>query len=200
MGKGIFFALLASGAWLFFNKVDVTGLDPRGVGTRLEGRSVVRETSQIETRFARVSSLEDTYVLFGGDAGQRRNQATHASFAGLPLRHAQAIASRHPDFYMCKSPGAAEAQCLTESVNVVAADRSALSELGDAIELFEERLAQGGERTCVHVQGSSLAVDSVRVKENGEDLTAQVAPLYARSKLILAERVEILDCKALLAR
>jgi hypothetical protein len=147
-----------------------------------------------------VSSLEDTYVLFGGDAAQRRNQATHVSFAGLPLRYAQEIASRHPDFYMCKSPGAAEAQRLTESVNVVAADRSALSELGDAIELFEERLAQGGERTCVHVQGSSLAVDSVRVKENGEDLTAQVAPLYARSKLILAERVEIRDCKALLAR
>ncbi len=124
MGKLIFFALLASGAWLFFNKLDVAGLDPRGVGTRLEGSSVVRDTSQIETRFARVSSVEDTYVLFGGDAAQRRNQATHASFAGLPLRYAQAIAGRHPDFYMCKSPGAAEAQRLTESVNVVAAEVS----------------------------------------------------------------------------
>ncbi len=41
-------------------------------------------------------------------------------------------------------------------------------------------------------------LDSVRVVQDGQDLTRRVAPLLSRSKIVLAERVEVEECQALL--
>jgi hypothetical protein len=197
----LYLVIVASGGWLLLNAVGVSSLDPRGVGTRMEGSRVVRDEGDLETRFARTGQLDETWMLFGGDATQRRNQATHGSFAGLPLRHARAIAARHPDFHLCRSPGAEDAKRHIESVNVVVADRAARAALADAVGLFDARLGRpDSERTCVSIRGAPLTLESVTVKQNGEDLTAQVAPLYQRTKLVLAERVEIRDCRPLLGR
>lgn len=196
----LFLAILGAGGWLLLNHVGVAGLDPRGVGTVIDGNQVVKADGDVETRFTRAGSLEGTWMLFGGDTTRRRNQATDGSFAGLPLEHARAIAARHPDFHLCRSPGAADAKRHVQSVNVIAADSAAQRTLAEAVELFHERLGQGGERTCVSIHGAPLSLASARIKQNGEDITADLAPLFARSDLVLAEQVEIRDCRALLGR
>ena len=197
MGRILFFILLVGTGWFLLNVIGVS-IDPRGVGTKIQGREVIRDADQLEARFSVVGSLHESYMLFGGDVQQRRNSITHATAAGLPIRNARSIASTYPDFHMCKSPGAKQAQQHTQSLSFVAADRAALNALVEAVDLFEERIGTGGERTCISVTGAPISLESVKVVENGADLTRDVAPAFNQTKLVLAQSVQIQDCQSLL--
>jgi len=199
MGRFMLGILVVAGLGLLLsNGVSTSWLDVRGVGTRVEGREVFRDASQIEARFSVTGSLDDTFMLFGGGIEKHRNSLTHATVAGLAIRHARLIAERYPNFHLCKSPGAPQAQRLTETLSFVAADRAARDTLGEALDLYEERLRGDGERTCIRVTGTPLSLESVRLKQNGEDITREVAPAFAENRLVLAKRVQIEDCRALL--
>jgi hypothetical protein len=197
MGRVLFFILLVGTGWFLLNVIGVS-IDPRGVGTKIQGREVIRDADQLEVRFSMVGSLQESYMLFGGDTQKRRNSITHVTAAGLPIRNARSIASIYPDFHMCKSPGAKQAMQHTQNRSFVAADRAALNALVEAVELFEERIGTGGERTCISVTGAPISLESVKVVENGADLTRDVAPALNQSKLILAQSVQIQDCQSLL--
>jgi len=183
--------LLGVAAWLLVDKI---GIGP-GAGVQSEGREVVVDSGGFEYRYSRIGSHDETYVIFGGNATQ--DGPIHASLGGLPLASARAIAARHPDFYMCRSGGAAEAKRLTQSLSFVAADGRARARLKEANDLFQERLRAGGERTCIRVEGANLLFDSAKAKQSGDDLTSKVKPLLNRTNLVLAERVEVQDCRSL---
>jgi len=201
MGRIVFCLLLICLAALAsVNGVELRALDPRGVGTRVEGREVVRESDRIEARFTKLAPLDESYMLFGGDATQRENQINHAIVAGLATHHARFIALRHPDFHRCSSPGASQAKRLIEAMSIVAADRAALRELQRAVKLFDDGLRTGGDRTCIHVTGSALTLDSVHLDlgETREDLTETFAAASSQTSFVLAKSVEIEDCQTLL--
>ncbi len=183
--------------WFVLNVIGIS-IDPRGVGTRIERRNIILDADQLEARYSVVGSLHESYMLFGGDVQQRRNSITHATAAGLPMLNARAIAAVHPDFHMCKSPGAKQAMKYTKTLSFVAADRAALNTLIEAVDLFKERLQSGGERTCISVTGAPLSLESVVVVENGEDITRDVAGAINQTKLVLAQSVQIQDCQSLL--
>jgi len=197
MARIFFFILLVGTGWFLLNLIGVS-IDPRGVGTTIQGREVIRDADQLEARFSVIGSLHESYMLFGGDAQQRRNSITHATAAGLPIRNARSIASVYPDFHMCKSPGAKQAMQHTQTLGFVAADRAALDALVEALELFEERLGSGGERTCISVTGAPISLKSVVIVENGADITRDVAGAVNQSELVLARSVQIQDCQSLL--
>ena len=197
MGRVFFFVILAGTAWLLLDILEIS-IDPRGVGTRIDGREIVVDADQLEARFSMVGSLDETYMLFGGDAQQRRNSLTHVTAAGLPMIDARAIAASYPDFHMCKSPGAKPAKRATRSMSFVAADRATLDTLTEAVELFHERVRAGGERTCIRISGAPIELDSVHVVDEDMDITGDVAPLLARSEIVLARSAEIRDCQPLL--
>ncbi len=67
MGRFLFFILLVGTGWFLLNVIGVS-VDPRGVGTQINGREVIRDAGQLEARFSMVGSLHETYMLFGGDA------------------------------------------------------------------------------------------------------------------------------------
>ncbi len=204
MGRFVFvFALLVGAAMLAANGVSISSLsslDLRGVGTRIEGRRVVLESGQLEAHFSKAGSIEESYMLFGGDLQEHRNSIMHATIAGLATQHARFIAARHPDFYMCKSPGAKPAQQLTETMALVAGDRAALSALDEAATLFHERVRAGGERTCIHLRGAPLVLESVRIEDGevSQDISHEVVPKFVAMNFVLAESVELEDCKTLL--
>lgn len=197
MGRVLFFVLLVGTGWFVLNVIGIS-IDPRGVGTRIEGRTVILDADQLEARYSVVGSLHESYMLFGGDVQQRRNSVTHATAAGLPILNARAISAVYPDFHMCKSPGAKQAMQHTKTLSFVAADRAALNTLVDAVGLFKERLQTGGERTCISVTGAPLALDSIVVVENGADITRDVAGAIDQTQLVLAQSVQIQDCQSLL--
>ena len=189
--------LLAFGAagYLLVNEVAL-----RGGGARIDGSRVVVETADLEATFTKTLPLEESYMVFGGNADRHPNLLTDAFLAGLPMRDARMIYHDYPDFHMCKSPGAKQAQRLVQDLSFVAVDRAARKGLSKAIDLHEERLGGGpeAERTCVTVRGSLLEFNSVKVRENGHDLTAEFGPRLAQSSFALAESVEIADCPSLL--
>jgi hypothetical protein len=111
MGCLFILAVLACVAWFAVNHLGIS-LDPRGVGTRVEGRRVVRQAGQLEASFSMVGSLDDAYMLFGGNADRHANSPTHAIVAGLPIRDARLISASYPDFHLCKSRGVAQVQQL----------------------------------------------------------------------------------------
>ena len=197
MGRILFFILLVGTGWFLLNVIGVS-IDPRGVGTKIQGREVIRDADQLEVRFSMVGSLQESYMLFGGDTQTRRNSITHVTAAGLPIRNARSIASVYPDFHMCKSPGAKQAMQHTQNLSFVAADRAALNALIEAVELFEERIGTDAERTCISVTGAPISFESVTVVENGADLTRDVAPALNQTKLVLAQSVQIENCQSLL--
>jgi len=197
MGRILFFILLVGTGWFVLNVIGVS-VDPRGVGTTIQGREVIRDADQLEARFSVVGSLHESYMLFGGDVQQRRNSITHVTAAGLPILNARAIAAVHPDFHLCKSPGAKQAQQHTQTLSFIAADRAALNALVEAVELFEQRLETGGERTCISVTGAPLTLESIVVVENGADITRDVAGAINQTQLVLAQSVQIQDCQSLL--
>ena len=195
MGRVFFFLLLVGTGWFLLNVIGVS-IDPRGVGTKIQGREVIRDAGQLEVRFNRVGSLRESYMLFGGDAQQRRNNITHVTAAGLPIRNARSIASIYPDFHMCKSPGAKQAMQDIQNLSFVAADRASLSALVEALDLFEERLGNGGERTCISVAGAPITLKSVKVVEDGTDLTSDIASALNQTELVLAQSVQIPNCQS----
>ncbi|HEX9814909.1 MAG TPA: hypothetical protein VGB31_08195 [Myxococcota bacterium] len=197
MARILFFILLVGTGWFLLNVIGVS-IDPRGIGTKIQGREVIVDADQLEARYSVVGSLHETYMLFGGDAQQRRNSITHVTAAGLPILNARSIAAVHPDFHLCKSPGAKQAMQHTQTLSFVAADRTALNTLVEALDLFEERLQSGGERTCISVTGAPISLESVKVVENGADLTRDVAGAVKQTRLVLAQSVQIQDCQPLL--
>ena len=70
------------------------------------GQVLVADADAIAT-FTPAGEAEQTYMLFGGRVGDWVDG--HAWLAGLELDDARRIARRHPDFHLCKSPGASEA-------------------------------------------------------------------------------------------
>jgi hypothetical protein len=48
------------------------------------------------------------------------------------------------------------------------------------------------------VSGERLTLDSVQLKQNGMDITSDVAPAFDKMRVFLASEVEITDCKTLL--
>ena len=193
MGRLLFFAFIAYLGWLLMGEVEMSGSGPR-----MDGRQLVVETEDLEFRFDRFGSLSESYMVFGGNNDQMKNSLTHATLAALPMSDARLIAQRYPDFHMCKSPGAKQAQRATKTMSVVGGGASARRNLIKVVDLHEQRIRSGGERTCVSLKGSPLELDSVRVKADGTDITGRVGPMYRRTSFFFADHVELADCKALL--
>jgi len=202
MGRFFLLLLLMAGTFLLLNGVSFElPLGGNATGARVEGRRVVLETDQLEVRFVILDRLSDSFMVFGGEARQRRNGMSHATMAALPMRHARVIHARYPDFHMCRSPGAARAKDFTASMSFVAMDGAARDALAETVRLHGERVRGGGERTCVSIDGAGLSLESVRVRggrEDGRDMTGELPPLLKQIDFYLAEQVELADCSALL--
>ena len=193
MGRLIFFLLLAGAVYLLIEEM---GLGSSNV--RVENDQVVVDADQIEGRFQRAGDFSETFMIFGGVSGQLKNSLFDVGLAALDVRDARSIKASYPDFHMCHSPGAPKAQRLIQELNLLGADRGARKTLLKAIDLHQERVGGGGERTCLSVSGQRLTLASVRLKEQDIDITGDIVPKMKGQKFYLAETAEIQDCSTLL--
>ncbi len=194
MGRFLIFILALGGGYLLIDKV---GVSPFG-GPQVNGREVVVETKQLRVHFTKVGSFSDSFMVFGGHNQRMTNRVDDASMATLAMRHAELISLTYPDFHRCASPGAAQAQQLTETSNFIGASRAAKRALVKAVDLHGERVRSSGDRTCISVSGSQLVFDSLELKETGQDLTAEMGSPFEQGSYYLAERVELPSCEDLL--
>ncbi len=168
-------------------------LDPE-----LEGRQVLVHTEDFDVRFDRIGGVSESYMLFGATDGEMRNSFTNVYAAGLAVRHARLIAARYPDFHLCKSPGAKQAQKLTESVAFVAADGATRSTLLEAVTRHEESIQAGGERICLRLDGDRLSLDSIVHRDQAIDMTAEVGGRMTDTDFYFVRDAAIEECRDLL--
>jgi hypothetical protein len=193
MGRVVVFVLLIVAGYWLMNTLGVSGLGPR-----VDGRQLVIETSDLEVSFSRMGDLSESFMVFGGNNDQLKNSMTHVTLSALAMPHVRTIHQSYPDFHECKSPGAPQAQRLTETMSLIGADRGAQSALIDVVNLHKQQVGGGGERTCVTLTGAQLDLDSVRLRHDGTDITREVRPALRRTRFYVADEVEILDCQLLL--
>ena len=167
-----------------------------GSVARSAGSNVVLEARGFDVHFSRIGDLSEWFMLFGGN--HRGNDSlSHVWLSGIKIGDARALYRRYPDFHMCKSPGAGKAQALTKGMHLVAADPETRRALIDAVNLFEKRLRNKGERVCVGLTGKRLSLESVRDKPDGTDITRNFRG-FSRTSFYFAERVQVRDCGSLL--
>lgn len=164
----------------------------------VQGREVVIQTDDLEVRFERYGAVAETYMLFGGTDAEMTNSISNVLVSGLAIRHASFIAQRYPKFYMCSSPGAAQAKQFVEDMALIAADGATRDTLKRAITLFADSLASGGDRTCLRFGGEQISLRSAKHREEGFDLTPEFAKGYRQTDFFFVNDAEIVDCKALL--
>jgi hypothetical protein len=194
----LFLALLAILAPLLIDGGSLDALGGNPLGPTLDGSQLVIQTDDLEARFDRVGTLDESYMLFGGTDGELQNSISNLFVSGLAVRHASLISKRYPDFYKCKSPGAAQAQRMIESMAWIASDGSTRGTLRKALDLHEKSLRSGGERTCLAVSGERLILGSVKHRGQGFDLTHQVGNGFRGTDFYLVTEAELADCKSLL--
>ena len=144
--------------------------------------------------FTVLGPAEQTYMLFGGTASS--NADSHAMVFGLELDEVRRIARRHPDFYMCNSPGASEAQGLLKSVEMVA-DRRTVSKVKDGLKEHEKRLGGGDRRLCATLRGQWLALEKLEMwgqVHTPEDFPKMLPGYGGRRVNVHVQSVEVSDC------
>jgi hypothetical protein len=194
----LFLALLAILAPLVIDGVSLDALGGNPLDPTLDGGQLLIHTRDLDVRFDRVGYLDESYMLFGGTDGEMQNSITNIIVSGLAVRHAALIAQRYPDFHKCKSPGAAQAQRLIESMAWIASDGSTRGTLREALALHEKSVRSGGERTCLAVSGERLMLGSAKHRDQNFDLTHQLGNGYRGTDFYLVTNAEISDCKSLL--
>jgi hypothetical protein len=192
MGRLLILALVLAGIYLGFERLGV-----EFGSIELDGGRLAIETEDFEVGFARVAPVEGAFMVFGGSHQRPRNHTADATLATLALHHARALHSRHPDFHLCKSAGAARAQELTQSMNFIGANRSARRRLVEAVDLHAERVRGDGARTCISVRGSEVVLETLYLRRDGRDVSREFAAALGQ-RFYLVDRVELPDCASLL--
>jgi len=185
-------ALLAAAAYVLVNRVESNPLSPQ-----LTRREVTVQSRHNEIRFQRGLPLNDAYMLFGGNSSEQGGHFTNVLLSGLAQRHVSLISQRYPDFTQCRSPGAASAKQAIEHMALIGRDGRARNTLLEALQLHEERLQDGGERTCVSLRGERLHLTSARALSADVDLTDAIRSGHTQFDFYLIDAAAIVPCSNL---
>ena len=192
MVRVVIFALVMGAAYWLVNHVGLGG------GVRLEDGQVIVAVKDFEAHFSRGAPVSASYMVFGGTNDRHPNALHDAHIVTLEMRHAQLIHASYPDFHRCSSPGAAQAKRYIEDFSVIGAGGSEQRALRRVVDLHDERVGGGGDRTCLTLAGAELHLESVTLLADGRDVTREVAGAFRRTRFVLADEVEIPDCQSLL--
>ena len=199
MQRLVSLVLIGGLVWLFMtNRLSLGMLDPRPVGIEIDGNTIIRTSDDVEARFSRIGSYDDTLMLFGGVSLPLRNAVQHAHLSGMPIRDARELARHTPDFHLCGRPGSDQAKGRTESFDFIASDRMTRATLEDALAEFRDAVRSGGERPCLELKGTSLQLDSIDVPGQKKGLATDAIRAFGRSRFVLVEEARLHRCGTLL--
>jgi hypothetical protein len=173
--------------WFVYQMIGASG----GPDLKFEGDEVLLATGDLDVRFSKGKTFEDTYMVFGGLHLEHRNAVANISLAGLSMRHAKPIHRRFPDFDRCASPGASLAKDKVTSLDMVPADGETLKVLASTLKEFEKNIQEGGDRVCVQLSGTKLNLTSAEIREVGENVTETMK----MSDFYLVDSASRVECK-----
>lgn len=162
--------------------------------TTVEKDAVTVDVGDYVVKFSAAGEFRETYMLFGGAYHKDKKLINPIWLSGLKIADAKNIYARYPDFYRCKSPGAALAQPMVRDLDLIPANIQILDELKESIEEFEENFARDGDRVCVSLSGKNLDMRSAEVPGQNIDIKN-----YLQSRTYrLINSSQRINCKNLL--
>lgn len=165
--------------------------------TITEDNKLVVEAGDFDVYFELLEPFSETYMVFGFQHMDHKDSFNNFWLSGIPLWEVQPIYDEHPDFYKCKSPGAARAQKLTRSMNIISADSSVTDALHEAVSAFKHSFGRNGDRVAVILEGVKLEMTEAIVRDADEDMLERL-PKGPKENYFLVESVEIIDAIAAL--
>ena len=160
----------------------------------IRGEEVIVSLRQMDIHFERAGDFSDSYMVFGaGDSG-RADTISQIFISGIELYQAISIYEMYPDFYKCKSPGAAVAQNALLSLHIIPADSEVLNILKNAVSQFEKNLKNHGDRIFVKLEGEVLKMTKAIIRKVNGDVTGQL-PSQMRRDRYLVKSAEIIEAK-----
>ena len=133
-------------------------------------------------------------MIFGGNDAEQGGHFTNMLLSGIAQRHVSLISQRYSDFTQCRSPGAASAKQAIEHMGLIGRDGRARNTLLEALQLHEERLQDGSERTCVSLRGQRLHLTSARAANADVDLTDAIRNGHTQVDFYLVDEAAIVPC------
>ena len=155
------------------------------------------EAGDFDVFFSLREPFSETYMLFGGDLVTHEAAFNNFWLATISMEDARPIYEKHPDFYMCASPGAARAKKAVKTMNIIAGDSDVLEALNEAVSEFNRRIGKGGDRVAVRLEGVKLEMTAAIVREADQDMLDRL-PQQARSNFFLVESVEMIEAQTAL--
>jgi hypothetical protein len=162
-----------------------------GPDLTIDGSTVLLATEDLDVRFALRGSFEETYMIFGGAHNGHGNAVSNVTLSVINVQKARPIYRKYPDFYRCSSGGAVLAKNAVADMDLVPADGGSLKALKQSIEDFGDSIRNGSDRVCVALEGRILNMESVEIREIGQDVTHT----FPSSRFYLVNDVERVDCR-----
>jgi hypothetical protein len=162
-----------------------------------EDNELYVEAGDLDLYFELLEEFSETYMLFGATRTTFKEAYNEFWLAAGSMTDLRPIYQQHPDFYMCKSPGAPRAQKAVKTMKIITADSSVLEALNEAVSEFNNNRGKGIDRVTVYLEGVRLEMTAVIAREADEDMLDRL-PQQQRSDYFLVEYAEIVDAQAAL--
>ncbi len=160
-----------------------------------EDNELYVEAGELDAYFELLEPFSETYMLFGAERATHKEEFNEFSLHAISMADLRPIYREHPDFYMCKSPGAPRAQKAVQSMNIIAADSSVLEALNEAVSESNNSTGKGIDRVAVYLEGVKLELTAAIVRKADEDILDRL-PQPSRSNYFLVEYAEKVDAQA----
>ena len=169
------------------------------ISVELNTADMIKHTDDFDVRFTKQEPLADTFMIFGGHVDRKlTNSFSDYSLGALEIGEAALIRQQYPDFHLCKSPGAKLAQDKIRTLTLIMENPQVADVVADSIELHNERLEQGSERTCLELHGQSLEPASVVLREKKRDISTEILPKIHNMQYYLIDGAKVKDCLSLM--
>jgi len=162
-----------------------------------EDNELYVEAGELDAYFELLEPFSETYVLFGAERATHKEEINEFSLHAISMADLRPIYREHPDFYMCKSPGAPRAQKAVQSMNIIAADSDVLQALNEAVAGSKNSTGKGIDRVAVYLEGVKLELTAAIVRKADKDILDRL-PQPSRSDYFLVEYAEKVDAQAAL--
>lgn len=155
-----------------------------------DGRTVSVRAEHMESRYSLAGSVSGSYMVFG--THDEPSSIESAFFLAVEAGAARYLVNEYPDLRRCGSAGAEHFKRIAEQLYMVAADGRTHRTLQQAAALYEARVADGGERFCLRIDGDRLDLEFAGLP--GRELTAEFERIRRDASVLLIETAEIHDC------
>ena len=180
------------------NRLSLSMLDPRPVGSEVSQFEVVRRVDDLEARFTKTRRYEESMMLSGGKALALRNEIPHAVLSGLPLNEARRLVVGDPDLLRGGRPWSERAMEDVQTTAFIASDRRTRAVLEDALSDAQRASRSGGARPCLTVRGSALMLDAIESFDGKDGIGDESRRANGGRRFVLAEEARLEPCDALL--